>query len=649
MRIGIAQINTTPGDFAAMASRIVSLSQTAASQGVDLLCFPSTTATGDIACYRACEIEFFRDALDAIGNIASDVACPCLIPVPVCDVLGGSDQCALLCEGEMRLFGAEGRLGDPINALGGGFEQELYGGCPFELGSTRFLLAFDEDGLFECDWNGDDFDVVVFAPYLRASLGGRNTLMGCDLAGSEYLDLASDGKIWVVGVAPVGGYGSSVFCGGSFVLSPTGSVVDVARGFDEVLLVCDLVEPGEAVPARKLPDEERHSFLWQLLVTGTRDFFLKQGASHAVLALDGTLASMVTAAIATDALGPTNVHAIVDAPESVEREAVCQRLARNLRIDCRDGSDLAALPGASDAADTVLRRGIVDAYLGAWADELDGMVLSCADKTSIAMGGASTPATARLAPIGDVLLSDVADLAVRRNTASPVIPDATLGEGDLRRAVGCRPSLAGISLADIEGLVERRYSGGMTPNAMLRATALDEGVVLEVARAMDEAECARTCVVPALKVSLWPLDWLERPLRMGWHASTKEHEAKTTGFVPVGRAGDGLSRDGLDDFGDIPDDVLEALIESIDPDDLDALDEPTRGVRHLRDVAEEDMPAAVQSALSYLRDFAGSGVLDAPAPGSEDSGVPGLADGSGNNLTITDPSGNTWPTPFSAN
>lgn len=76
MRIGVAQINTTPGDFAQMASRIVSLSETAASQGVDLLCFPSTVTTGSLVPFEACATEFVLDAVDALAEAAKSVACP---------------------------------------------------------------------------------------------------------------------------------------------------------------------------------------------------------------------------------------------------------------------------------------------------------------------------------------------------------------------------------------------------------------------------------------------------------------------------------------------------------------------------------------------------------------------------------------------
>ena len=164
---------------------------------------------------------------------------------------------------------------------------------------------------------------------------------------------------------------------------------------------------------------------------GLRDYLHKLDQRSVVLALDGSVGSMVVAALATDALGPTSVHAIVDVPGDVSREACCQRLARNLRIDVRDADDMRAAAFVAKPEDALLRRGIVDAYLAAWAAEIGGVILSGADKTALALGEKRLALGAdALKPVGDVYRSDLLELMRMRNTISPVFPSTRLASDE---------------------------------------------------------------------------------------------------------------------------------------------------------------------------------------------------------------------------
>ena len=58
-----------------------------------------------------------------------------------------------------------------------------------------------------------------------------------------------------------------------------------------------------------LPEVEES--VYQALVTGTRDYVLKNGFQGVVLGLSGGIDSALTMAIAVDALGPERVQAIL--------------------------------------------------------------------------------------------------------------------------------------------------------------------------------------------------------------------------------------------------------------------------------------------------------------------------------------------------
>lgn len=53
------------------------------------------------------------------------------------------------------------------------------------------------------------------------------------------------------------------------------------------------------------------SFCWQALVLALKDFVAAQGMQDVVPALDGTLSAAVLATLASDALGPMHVHALL--------------------------------------------------------------------------------------------------------------------------------------------------------------------------------------------------------------------------------------------------------------------------------------------------------------------------------------------------
>ena len=438
MRIGIAQIDTRAGDLEATATRMVALSGTAAEQGADLLVFPMAALTGPLPVRESEQDDFLVDVMDALVRLSEEVSCPCIVPVvgaldgqPAPEAVLVGDEKILPLKMQAYAQSEDAGLADDEDAPAPDLPE-------FEFGGMRLGVAFTYEDLDDYDDFDIDVDAIIYIAGYGYAADDVDSALGGDLAENRYVADARTTGAWIVGVGSVGGYGTSVYSGSSFALSPEGELVASLPACEEGLVVAEVGGSPADGDEEVLPEVyNRPLYLWQTLVLGLRDYLHKLDQRSAVLALDGSVGSMVVAALATDALGPTNVHAIVDVPGDVSREACCQRLARNLRIDVRDAGDMRAAAFVAKPEDALLRRGIVDAYLAVWAAEVGGVVLSGADKTALALGEKRRALGAdALKPVGDVYRSDVLELMRMRNTISPVFPSTRLAAGEAPWRVG---------------------------------------------------------------------------------------------------------------------------------------------------------------------------------------------------------------------
>ena len=110
----------------------------------------------------------------------------------------------------------------------------------------------------------------------------------------------------------VGGQDELVFDGGSFAMNGSGTLAFSASYFDDALFDvsfdCDTLMFDQK-SVTKAP--EICSRVYDTLVTGVRDYVNKNGFEGVVLGLSGGIDSALTLAIATDALGPERVEAVM--------------------------------------------------------------------------------------------------------------------------------------------------------------------------------------------------------------------------------------------------------------------------------------------------------------------------------------------------
>ena len=418
MRIAIAQMSTRAGDFEATAGRMVELSRRAAEQGVDLLVFPAPALCGVTPVPYVDREGYLLDLAECLLGLVEDLACPCLVPV-LADLDGSPlPEAMLIADGSIVPLRLASYLQE-VAAGGGPGEADARPLPEVEFAGARLGVAFTYEDLDDYDEYEYDVDVIVYLPSYGFAIDDVSSALGSSLTEGRFPADAEATGAWIVGAGAVGSYDAQVFCGSSFVLAPWGELAAQAPSLEEAFLVCDVDPSAEGPLAEPLTPEVYDGTLmaWSALTRGLADACALLGGG-ACTVVDGTLGSMVTAALATDALGPTNVRALVLPVGDATADGASERLVSALRLPAGNVVRLAL-----DAqGDPMLARDLAQARLAALARREGLVALGSEDKTGLALDGAVRASAAQVSPLADLYRSDVVALAHLRNTISPAIP-----------------------------------------------------------------------------------------------------------------------------------------------------------------------------------------------------------------------------------
>ncbi|WP_149257478.1 NAD+ synthase [Actinomadura sp. K4S16] len=572
LRIALAQVNSTVGDLDGNADQIVAWTRRAAEAGAHLVAFPEMMLTGypveDLA-LRTSFVEASRDVLESLARRLADEG---LGDLPV---VTGYLDCPPVGEGKARRPGAL-----PLNAA-----AWLHGGGVVVRSAKHHLPnygVFDEYRIFA---RGDRLPVVRVHGVDVATVicedlwqdGGpvgvtRATGAGLLLAvnASPYernkddvrlelcADRAREAGCALAYVNLVGGQDELVFDGDSVIVGPDGSPLARAPQFVEHLLVADLDLPAagpaadegptrvdaqdgttitierrvlSADPLPAYPAEaptvarplEDLAEVYAALVLGTRDYVRKNGFRSVVLGLSGGIDSALVATIASDAIGPENVHAVllpsryssegsvVDAEELVKRQGINSRIVpiAGMVEAFEEQLDLHGL-----AEENLQARIRANVWM-ALSNEHGHLVLTGGNKSELATGYSTLygDSAGGFGPIKDVFKLTVWELARWRNTQvgsdSPLlhpfeqepVPEAIIVKepsAELRPDQRDRDTLPEYALLDpvLTDYVER----DMGRDALV-AAGHDPALVERAIRLVDIAEYKRRQYPPGPKIT----------------------------------------------------------------------------------------------------------------------------------------------------
>jgi NAD+ synthase (glutamine-hydrolysing) len=332
LRVALAQINPTVGDFDGNVTRILNEIARARAASAALVVFPELSVCGYPPEDLLLRPRFLSDSRLAMERVAA--GCEGITAVVgFADPVDGKVYNAAAVVREGRIEGVYRKIELPNYGV---FDEERYFApgeeCRFfQVGGVPVAVTVCEDiwvenGAAERCAAGGTAPVVVniaASPFHAGKLAEREEV----LAG-----FAERTGAMVLYANLVGGQDELVFDGGSLIVGPGGRVLARAARFEEELLVADLDRAGGGLTGEVPPSPpqlDRADEIYRALVLGTGDYVRKNRFENVVIGLSGGIDSALTAAVAVDALGPDRVKGVTmpSRYSSAETRSDAERLA----------------------------------------------------------------------------------------------------------------------------------------------------------------------------------------------------------------------------------------------------------------------------------------------------------------------------------
>ena len=524
MKVGLAQINTTVGDFAGNADLILAAYRKLVAEGAELVVTPELSVTGYPPLDLIFAGEFVERNLTSLREIHVQVGeVPLLVGFIDRNVTGHGkpfhNAAAFLEKGRPPVI-IHKRLLPTYDV----FDEARY----FESGAASEPIEFagKKIGVTICEdlWASD----YLPGPLYRVDPPGELVSKGADflinLSASPFQYgkpvrrlqmLESQAKRLRVPIYycnSVGGNDQLVFDGHSLVLSAEGTRCSELKGFAEELAVVG--EPS----APCFPDHRDDlGELYHALVLGLRDYFRKSGFKSAVLGLSGGIDSALTAVLAVEALGKDHViGAAMPGPYSSEGSVTdAHLLAKNLGIPCfelpiTDSFDvmLSGLQSAfegrpEDATEENLQARLRGVTMMALSNKFGSLLLTTGNKSELAVGYCTLygDMCGGLAVISDLPKTLVYSLSRWINRDREIIPASTIEKppsAELRPDQTDQDTLPPYDMLDaVLGL----YVEENLPVREIVARGYDEALVRRITMLVDRNEYKRKQAAPGLKVT----------------------------------------------------------------------------------------------------------------------------------------------------
>jgi NAD+ synthase (glutamine-hydrolysing) len=442
VKVAIAQINSTVGDLAGNADKIVEFSRRAAIQGADVVVTPELSLVG----YPP-EDLLLRQAFYAKTDFTLQTLAASLSALEGLYVLVGYalrrdganyNAVSVLHQGAVLGTYCKGEL--PNDAV---FDEERYfkaSDVPFvfDVKGTRFGINICED-----TWWPD-------AP-ARARQAGAQVLLvpngspfHIDKQQLRYEKMRANVTaqgLPLVFANLVGGQDELIFDGSSFVLDAQGMPMAQLPHAQEALQVVAF-DDGHPLPQPLSAPMTTEAQVYEALVLGVRDYVVKNGFPGVLLGLSGGVDSALTLAIAVDALGADKVRAVMmpspytasisldDSRDMVKRLGV--RYDEISIGGCFDAfrqtlsSEFEGLP--EDTTEENIQARIRGTLLMAMSNKHGSIVLTTGNKSEMAVGYCTLygDMAGGFAVIKDIAKTLVYRLCAYRNTLGDIIPDRIL-------------------------------------------------------------------------------------------------------------------------------------------------------------------------------------------------------------------------------
>jgi NAD+ synthase (glutamine-hydrolysing) len=541
VRIALAQINPTVGDFEGNLRKIAEFVERAAAKEAELVMFPELATCGyppadllekDTFVLRA------EETLAAVAALTRGVGRPAVLcgsPLR-CEAASGKrvrNVAVLMEDGEVTFVQQKMLL--PFYDV---FDEQRY----FEPGTQQTLAMVKGQPvaitICEDAWNDKMFwprqmytqdpieELMRQWAMLPQPLSGHRLIL--NISASPFWHKKIEVRQRMIGalakrhgatavmVNQVGANDSLIFDGTSFAVGPDGEVFAQAKSFAEDLLVFETesaVAGGDGLAA-----EDDTAATWDALVLGTRDYLRKCGFKKAIVGLSGGIDSALVAAIAVEALGAENVQGVgmPSAFSSSGSVTDAEMLARNLGIGFTTVAIAEIFQQFTEAlepffagtsfglAEENLQPRIRGSLLMAVSNKTGALVLTTGNKSEMACGYCTLygDMVGALAVIGDVYKTEVYALSRYVNREREVIPIDTLTKPPSAELRPGQKDTDSLPPYDVLDPILRAYIEEYCPAGEIAHTqGVDLELVRQVIRLVELSEYKRQQAAPVLKVS----------------------------------------------------------------------------------------------------------------------------------------------------
>jgi NAD+ synthetase len=526
MKLVLAQLNPTIGDFHGNVRRLLAVYEEAVAWGADLVVAPELYLTGYPPRDLLHDRGFLAGNRAALSRLAAATNRTALVVGFVDESAsrpgrGLANAAALLQHG--RVVAVRHKTLLPTYDV---FDEDRYFDPAPDNAPVPFLGK--QIGLTICEdiWNDEDFwPERRYRANPPAALAAAGAQLLINISASPWWlgktrtrfamlrSLARKLRLPVIFCNQVGGNDELIFDGHSLVFDPEGHLIAEGRLFAEDVLRVDLDRPEP----RCFTEPAEESMVWDALVLGTRDYFRKCGFQKAVLGLSGGIDSALTACIAAAALGPENVHGVslpsrYSSPGSL---ADARELAVRLGIrydvlpiepvfeTCRQQLAPLFRNLPEDVTEENLQARIRGLLLMALSNKFGSLLLTTGNKSELAVGYCTLygDMNGGLAVISDVPKTMVYRIARWVNREREIIPAACLTKppsAELRPNQTDQDTLPPYEVLD--AILEAAVVQGRTFEEIVR-DGHDADTVRRVLHMIHRSEYKRRQAPPGLKVT----------------------------------------------------------------------------------------------------------------------------------------------------
>ena len=437
LKITLAQLNPVVGDIIGNVNKLIKI-RSNLSTDIDIIVLPELYLTGypiDDLVLRNDFLELVENQINDLAKLTNDNKAAIILGAPRREKTSIRNSVFVLDKGKIVTFR------DKYNLPNSGVfdEQRIFApgalSGPVNIRGALFGLPICEDIWSEtvveclCETGAEIILSINASPY---------SMKKSDQRMSVAVSRVIESKLPLIYLNRVGGQDELVFDGSSFCLSHEGNLTSQLNDFEEQTSEIILEKIGDNWNCKgdiKTVSNKLEG-LYKALVMSVRDYVRNNGFPGVILGMSGGIDSALVAAIATDALGPDSVKAVMmpspfTSNESLEdAELASSKLGIEYSyLDIKDGMNVIdnilnnfkgpyIEPGITEENIQSRLRGLV---LMAISNKYGPMVLATGNKSEYAVGYATLygDMCGGFAVIKDVWKTQVFELCDWRNLNAP--------------------------------------------------------------------------------------------------------------------------------------------------------------------------------------------------------------------------------------